>query len=33
MTYFQVILVMPDQKKAQFKRLLEAGDGRVVNGR
>ena len=24
---------MPDQKKAQFKRLLEAGDGRVVNGR
>ena len=29
----QVILVVPDQKKGQFERLIAAGGGEVVKGR
>ena len=29
----QVILVVPEQKKGQFERLIAAGGGKVVDGR
>ena len=29
----QVILVVPEQKKGQFERLIAAGGGQVVAGR
>ena len=29
----QMILVVPDQKKGQFERLIVAGGGQVVKGR
>ena len=31
--FTQVILVVPDQKKGQFERLIAAGGGKVVEGR
>ena len=33
MLFIQMILVVPDQKKGQFERLIEAGGGQVVKGR
>ena len=31
--FIQVILVVPDQKRGQFERLIAAGGGEVVAGR